>query len=69
MANRKLDRFATLERDATARLDATRAREYGVLWLFGLVALGLAVAESSWGLYIIGVILSTASAWHNGRLS
>ena len=68
--------FKRLERDALARLNATRAImrrqfEYSVLWFCGLVLLGLVVMSPGdpWGLYIIGIILTTIGAWHNGRLS
>ena len=68
--------FKRLDRDALARLNATRAImrrqfEYSVLWVGGLVLLGLAVAGAydPGALYILGIIMTTVGAWHSGRLS
>jgi len=42
-----------------------------VLWVAGCILLALAVAGSygPWELYILGILMTTASAWHHGRLS
>jgi len=56
---------------AKTRTRAGKRFQYSVLWVAGCILLALAVAGSygPWELYILGILMTTASAWHHGRLS